>query len=189
MTALSCQRAVWQPCRKCRISYKRSNSQLQRIHSRKREFRGEHCTQKWEGLSHARDQAGLCCPEDAHGCPAGELGNGLSQEVLGPPLLELIQSLSSGRGQQGLDRSKQAKHTLGELTACPSQMGQLLLSSWGTPDIVRPSKILEDAGNPGFCVKTLDFQIWARDCKTYIHTEQAQQDTSTSEASSVNLCL
>lgn len=62
-----------------------------------------------------------------------------------------------GEGQQGVDRSKQAKQTVGELTACPSQMGQRLLSSWGTPDIVRPSKILEDAGNPSFCVKTLDF--------------------------------
>lgn len=89
--------------------------------------------------------------------PAGELRNGLSQEVLGPPLLELIQFLSSGRGQQGVDRSKQAKQTLGELTACPSQTDQLLLGSWGRPDIVRPSKVLEDAGNPGFCVTTLDF--------------------------------
>lgn len=66
-----------------------------------------------------------------------------------------ISVIGAGAARGGQIKTSQAD--AGRADGVPQPEGPAAAQLLGTPDIVRPSKILEDAGNPGFRVKTLDF--------------------------------
>lgn len=144
MTALSCQRAVWQPCRKRRISYKRSNSQLENSQQGKRIQRGALYPEMGRAVPCKRP--GRCMlPRGYPRMPSWRATERAVSRGAGsstPGAARSISVIGEGAARGGQIKTSQADPGRADNVAAAELLG--------TPDIVRPSRILEDAGNPGF---------------------------------------